>query len=114
MTESHSRSSNIRNLSKKRVDLLADASNGLRLCLCDINPSNFKKLPGGRVAAFDFSTSCFLPPLFITVALARAQDDFSEQVARRIDCPKSDDVDAVLTASYFLVPFGRNDISQPC
>ena len=67
---------------------MADASNGLRLCLCDINPGNFKKLPDGRVAAFDFTANSFLPPLFTAVAMAKAQDGFSEEVAKHMNYPR--------------------------
>ena len=55
--------------------------------------------------ALDFRCTCFLPPSFFAVAMAKAFDDFTY--------PKSDDVGATVSASYYLVPFGRNDIGQP-
>jgi hypothetical protein len=86
---------------------------GLYLCPCDINPGNFKKLPGGKVVALDFRATCFLPPSFFAVAMAKAWDDFTRKVAMRVKYPESDDVAAIKAASCYLVPFGRNDIGQP-
>jgi len=40
--------------------------------------------------------------------MAKAFDDFTD-----VNYPKSDDVGATVSASYYLVPFGRNDIGQP-
>ncbi|KAF8961430.1 hypothetical protein BDZ97DRAFT_1829241 [Flammula alnicola] len=96
-----------------RVSLMANASDGLYLCPCDINPGNFKKLSGDKVVALDFRASCFLPPSFFAVAMAKAEDDFTEKVARHAKYPKSDDVAAMKSASYSLVPYGRNDIGAP-
>ncbi|KIO16673.1 hypothetical protein M407DRAFT_246939 [Tulasnella calospora MUT 4182] len=93
-----------------RVNLVADTNAGLRLCPCDINPGNFKKCQDGAVVALDFRATCFLPPSFFAVTMVKARDSFSRKVARRFNYPKSDDVEAMVSASYYLVPFGRNDI----
>ena len=92
---------------------MADSHDGLRLCPCDINPGNFKKGLDGKVVAMDFHATCFLPPSFFAVAVAKAMDNFTERVAKHVNYPKSDDVGALVSASYYLVPFGRNDIGQP-
>ena len=89
---------------------MADAIDGLCLCPCDINPGNFKKRPDGKVVALDFRATCFLPPSFFAVAMKKAEDIFTQKVAQRVDYPKSDDVAALVSASYYLVPYGRNDI----
>ncbi|OAX41408.1 hypothetical protein K503DRAFT_502549 [Rhizopogon vinicolor AM-OR11-026] len=97
----------------RRISLVADASDGLYLCPCDINSGNFKKLPDGKVVALDFRASCFLPPSFFAVAMAKAVDHFTMKVARHVKYPISGDVAAMTSASYSLVPYGRNDIGQP-
>ncbi|KIO23191.1 hypothetical protein M407DRAFT_78393 [Tulasnella calospora MUT 4182] len=97
----------------RRVNLVADTSAGLRLCPCHINPGHFKKCRDGTVVALDFSVTCFLPPSFFAVAMAMAGDIFTRKVARHVNYPKSDDVGAMVSASYYLIPFGRNDIGQP-
>jgi hypothetical protein len=91
---------------------VADASNGLFLCPWDIHPGNFKKVDD-KVVALDFGGTCFLPPSFFGVAMMLADDEFTQRVARRVGYPKSSDVAAMVTAHYYLVPFGRNDIGQP-
>ncbi|TFY71396.1 hypothetical protein EVG20_g1605 [Dentipellis fragilis] len=98
---------------KRRVDLVADAHDGLRLCPCDINPGNFKKCEDGTIVALDFRATCFLPPSFFAVAMAKAMRNFAWQVNRYVDYPKSDDVEAMLSASYFLVPYQSNSLGIP-
>ena len=90
-----------------------DAHDGLRLCPCDINPGNFKEGPDGKVVALDFGATCFLPPSFFAVAMAKAEDNFTWKVAKHINYPKSDDVEAMVSASYFMVPFGTSNMGQP-
>ncbi|OJA16052.1 hypothetical protein AZE42_05495 [Rhizopogon vesiculosus] len=97
----------------RRISLVADASDGLYLCPCDINPGNFKKLPDGKVVALDFRASCFLPPSFFAVAMEKAVDLFTQRVARHVKYPISGDVAAMTSASYSLAPYGRNDIGAP-
>ncbi|KAK0220029.1 hypothetical protein IW262DRAFT_1482630 [Armillaria fumosa] len=98
----------------RRVDLVADACAGLRLCPCDITPANFKKCEDGTVVALDFRATCFLPPCFFAVAVRMLVDNFSQKVVRRVrGYPQSSDVNAILSASYFMVPFGNNNIGIP-
>ena len=58
------------------ADLAADAQNGLYLCPCDITPGNFKKFEDGTVVALDFRATCFLPPVFIAVAVSKSDGIF--------------------------------------
>ncbi|KAG8737682.1 hypothetical protein FRC10_007936 [Ceratobasidium sp. 414] len=62
------------------------------------------------IVALDFDATCFLPPSFIAVAMAKAWSIFAQKVAMRINYPKSEDAAAMVSASYFLVPFGRSDM----
>lgn len=96
----------------RRVNLVADASDGLFLCPCDIEPHNFKKLPDNTIVALDFHYSCFLPPSFFAVAMMKETRSFAGAVARCVKYPESDDVNAMVSASYFLVPFQKNDIGE--
>ncbi|KAG8964190.1 hypothetical protein FRC00_003536 [Tulasnella sp. 408] len=96
----------------RRVDLVADAANGLFLCPWDIHPGNFKKV-GDRIVALDFQGTCFLPPSFFAVAMELEDDAFIRRVARRVKYWKSDDVAAMVSAHYYLVPYQRNDIGAP-
>jgi hypothetical protein len=91
-----------------RVNLVADASTGLRLCPCDLNPGNFKMCPDGTVVALDFRATCFLPPSFFAVAMETANRNFASKVAEL----QMNYFCAMVAASYYLVPFGRNDIGQ--
>ncbi|KDQ11103.1 hypothetical protein BOTBODRAFT_114818 [Botryobasidium botryosum FD-172 SS1] len=97
----------------RRVNLVADASDGLFLCPCDIHPGNFKKLLDGTIVAIDFHMTCFLPPSFFAVAMRKEDDLFAQMVAKCVKYPRSSDVGAILSASYYLVSFQRNDIGEP-
>ena len=90
----------------RRVDLVADAESGLRLCPCDIQPRNFKRGQDGQLFALDFHATCFVPPSFVAVAMKKCQDTFGRRVAMKITYPMSDDVSALLSVSNYLVPFG--------
>lgn len=92
---------------------MADASDGLYLCPCDIHPGNFKKLPDDSIVALDFRATCFLPPSFFAVAMEKTWNIFTMKVARHVKYPKSEDVDVITRASYYLVPYQRNDLGQP-
>lgn len=94
------------------IDLTADAWTGLYFCPCDITPQNFKKFEDGTVVALDFGAPCFLPPVFFAVAVRELVGNFAWKVAQRIHYPVSSDVKDILAASYFLVPFGRDEIGQ--
>ncbi|KAK0220033.1 hypothetical protein IW262DRAFT_1272842, partial [Armillaria fumosa] len=83
------------------------------LCIdIDITPANFKKCEDGTVVALDFHATCFLPPYFFAVMVRMLVDNFSQQVARHVSYPQSSDVDTILSASYFMVPFRTNNIGQ--
>ncbi|KDQ21108.1 hypothetical protein BOTBODRAFT_51104 [Botryobasidium botryosum FD-172 SS1] len=97
----------------RRINLVADARDGLRLCPCDINPTNFKKDRDGKAVALDFGATCFLPPSFFAVAMEKAVDPFAWKVAKHIRYPRTSDVAAMVSASYHLVHFGRDDIGLP-
>ena len=94
----------------RRVDLVANASNGLFLCPCDIHPGNFKKLADNTIVAIDFRHACFLPPSFFGVAMRKQNHVFGQVMAQYLTYPKSKDVSAMVAASYFLVPFQKNDV----
>ncbi|KDQ12843.1 hypothetical protein BOTBODRAFT_175989 [Botryobasidium botryosum FD-172 SS1] len=96
----------------RRVDLVADTRNGLFLCPWDIHPGNFKKV-GHRVVALDFCGTCFLPPSFFAVAMELAYEPFTQRVAGHVTYPKSDDVAAIVSAHYYLIPFGKSELGAP-
>ncbi|KAF8265623.1 hypothetical protein EI94DRAFT_1735291 [Lactarius quietus] len=98
---------------KRRVDLVADASNGLFLCPCDIHPGNFKKLPDNTIVAIDFRYTCFLPPSFFGIAMRKQHDVFGQVLSQLVGYTESDDVEAMVSASYYLVPFQKNDVGAP-
>ena len=84
---------------------------GLRLCPCDMNCSNFKRDSWGRIVALDFGESCFLPLSFFSFALFMG-DNFTQLIARQLKHPESAQLDAMLEASYAMVPFGTDKIGE--
>ena len=96
----------------RRVNIVADAGSGLRLCPCDIQPRNFKKRQDGQLFALDFRATCFVPPSFVAVAMKKCQDTFGRMVATKVTYRMSDDVLALLSVSNYLVPFGRNALGK--
>ena len=76
-----------------------------------MNRTNFIKDCWGRIVALDFGASCFLPPSFFHFAL-REGDNFTLRIARLVEHPKSTQLNAMLTASYALVPYGTNEIGE--
>ena len=96
----------------QRVSFSDEVLDGLRLCPCDINRTNFKKDPQGKIVALDFGATCFLPPSFFAFAMAAAEDVFSRLVARHVKYPASPNLNLMLSASYYLVPFGTNNIGE--
>ncbi|QRW00850.1 hypothetical protein RhiJN_28868 [Ceratobasidium sp. AG-Ba] len=81
----------------RRVDLVADAKDGLQLC----------------PFALDFGVTCFMPPCFFAVAMIKSEDMFTRRVAMDLDYPKSSEVSTIVAASYFLVPFGTGHLALP-
>ena len=65
----------------------------------------------GRIVAFDFGASSFLPVCFIKMAL-REGDRFTQLVAKHVQLPGSSRLNALLTAHYALVPFNTNNIGE--
>jgi hypothetical protein len=55
---------------------------------------------------------CFLPPSFFAFAMAAGKDNFTRLVARYVKYPASANLSAMLEASYYLVPFGTNNIGE--
>jgi hypothetical protein len=96
----------------QRVSFDGEIRDGLRLCPCDINRTNFKKVPQGKVVALDFGATCFLPPSFFAFAMAAAEDRFTRLVAQYVEYPASANLNAMLSASYYLVPFGTNNVGE--
>lgn len=98
--------------SNERVSFQSEVEEyGLRLCLSDMNRNNFMKDRWGRIVALDFGDICFLPISFFNFAL-REGDDFTQLIARKVKHPETTQLNAMLTASYSLVPYGRNDIGE--
>jgi hypothetical protein len=96
----------------ERVSFKDEVRDGLRLCPCDINRTNFMKRPDGKLVALDFGATCFLPPSFFAVAMALASDRFIRRVAQHVKYPASANVEAMVGASYFLVSFGKNNVGE--
>jgi hypothetical protein len=96
----------------QRVSFKDEVLDGLSLCPCDINRTNFKKGLQGEVVALDFGATCFLPPSFFAFAMAAGEDSFTRLVARYVKYPASANLEAMLDASYYLVPFGTNNIGE--
>jgi hypothetical protein len=84
---------------------------GLRLCLSDMNRNNFIKDRKNKIVALDFGASCFLPVSFFDFAL-RNSDHFTQLLRTRIPRPESKQLNALLVASYSLVPYGTNKIGE--
>ncbi|KAI0653824.1 hypothetical protein C8Q70DRAFT_584616 [Cubamyces menziesii] len=103
-----------------RIDFQGDISSyGRVLCLSDFNPGNFRKTttPDGQsvVVVLDFGATCFMPLPFIEVALKKDRDDFRRSLIEKIEYPRgrSEDVEALLSASGQLVQYGEKPIALP-
>jgi len=95
-----------------QVDFGTEASDGLCLCPCDISPGNFKKAKDCKLVALDFRATCFLPQFFLAFSMARPVNRFAWNVAQHVKYPPSDNVEAMVAASAYLVPRGKNTIGQ--
>jgi hypothetical protein len=69
----------------RRVDLVADYSNGLFFCPWNFHPGNSKKASDKVVALDSIEGTCFLPPSFFAVTMVLEWDQFILRVARRVD-----------------------------
>ncbi len=65
----------------------------------------------GRIVAVDFGGYSFLPPSFFALALRR-DGDFAQRISYLIEVPLSPNLEATESASFALVPYGRNDIGE--
>lgn len=95
--------------SNERVSFRAEVE--AYLCPCDMNRNNFMKDRWGRIVAPDFGSTCFLPISFFNFALVHG-DDFTQLIARLVERPETTQLNAMITASFSLVPYGRNDIGE--
>ena len=93
----------------QRVSFNGETRDGLRLCPCDINRTNFKQVLQGKVVALDFGAMCFLPPSFFAFTMAAGEDRFIWLVAQYVKYPPLANLNEMLNACYYLVPFGTND-----
>ncbi|KAF8325328.1 uncharacterized protein EI90DRAFT_2999968 [Cantharellus anzutake] len=98
------------NKDNKRVSFEAE---GLYLCPVDINPGHFKKLEDGRIVVLDFRATCFLPESFIAYAMQKPVHKFKQMVAKYVNYPASNNVEAMAVASGYLVYYGRSNIGLP-
>ena len=64
------------------------------------------------VVVLDFRATCFMPLPFIEVALKKARDCFCQSVVENITYPhgRSDDANALLSASGSLVQYGSKPV----
>ncbi|KAN0142175.1 hypothetical protein V8E53_000637 [Lactarius tabidus] len=60
--------------------------------------------------ALDLGATCFLPPSFFVFAMAAGEDSFIRLVTQYVDYPAWANLKAMMDASYYLVPFGTNNI----
>lgn len=70
-----------------------------------------------KIVVLDFHSTCFLPESFIDYAMRwpgfTKFTEFARKVAKYVNYPQSSNFEAMVTASYYLVCYGRNDIGQP-
>ncbi|PPQ89198.1 hypothetical protein CVT25_001267 [Psilocybe cyanescens] len=91
------------------------ASHGLRLCVSDLRRVNFMRDGENGIVAVDFGGYSFLPPSFFTFALLHGGSIFALRMAHMFECPPSPygHLDAMVGASFALVPYGTNDVGLP-
>jgi hypothetical protein len=76
-----------------------------------MNRNNFIKDHNNKIVAIDFGASCFLPVSFFDLAL-RNPDYFTQLLRTRITRPESKQLEALLVASFSLVPYGTNNLGE--
>ncbi|KAF9554062.1 hypothetical protein CPC08DRAFT_713208 [Agrocybe pediades] len=114
----------IRNILKYlHIDCAVDLSKYERfLCLSDFNPKNFKKTttPDGQsvVVMTNFWAICFMPLPFLEVALMNDLINFRRleiKLEEKGGYPRGEPVvaEALLRASYQLVPYGSKPLALP-
>lgn len=66
-----------------------------------------------RIVALDFAGYNFLPPSFFAFALNRGDySGFTHRIAHRVVYPRSTELEAMMHASFALVPFSSNNIGE--
>ena len=95
-----------------RVNFQIEAADGLVLCPSDPNDSNFIIDDEGNLWVIDFGRTCFLPPSFVSYSLTSSSDVFVQKVARRLNYPRSANLQAMYAASGQLVVFGDNALGK--
>ncbi|KDQ12213.1 hypothetical protein BOTBODRAFT_189459 [Botryobasidium botryosum FD-172 SS1] len=67
-----------------------------------------------KIVALDFRRTCFLPNFyFFAVAVELADKHFTQRVVRHVKYPRLDDVAAIVSTHYYLIPFGKSELGQP-
>ncbi|KAF8641617.1 hypothetical protein AX16_009892, partial [Volvariella volvacea WC 439] len=98
--------------SKERVSFESEVEeDGLPLCPCDLNRTNFMRDRWGKIVAVDFGASCFLPRSFFDFALYQG-DGFAQLLLDLLQRPQSAQLSAMLTAQSTLVVHGTNKIGK--
>ena len=98
-----------------RVDFKPEVkAYGLRLCPGDMKCEHFKRDSDGKMVFLDFDVASFLPVSFFRSALdhRRTWDNFSLNLRQRIEFLGSTYSDAVTSAGYALVLYGKNEAGE--
>ncbi|KAI0674382.1 hypothetical protein C8Q78DRAFT_1014452 [Trametes maxima] len=95
----------------RRVDFSLER--GLCLCISDLKFPNFMKDRDGRIVAVDFGGYSFLPPSFFGLALEDSSLAHTLKYFLELPDFPSENLLALMSASFSLVPFGSNKIGLP-
>lgn len=95
-----------------RVNFQIEIADGLVLCPSDPDDSNFMIDDEGNLWAIDFGRTCFLPSSFVSYSLTSSSDVFVQSVARRVNYPRSANLQAMCVASGQLVVFNDNALGK--
>lgn len=98
-----------------RVDFRAEVDSlGLTLCVSDLKFVNFIKDLDNRIVAVDFGGYSFLPPSFFDFVLKHGDpSSFAYRISKTLQHPQSTQVEAMMDASFALVPFSSNNVGLP-
>jgi hypothetical protein len=94
----------------REVDFRAEPD--LTLCVSDLKFVNFIKDLYDRIVAVDFGGYPFLPRSFFDFALQYDDSGFGHRISRILQCPRSEQVKAIMSPSYALAPFSTNDVGE--
>ncbi|KAI0085788.1 hypothetical protein BDY19DRAFT_964330 [Irpex rosettiformis] len=95
----------------RRVDFSRER--GLCLCVSDLKFANFMKDRDGTIVAVDFGGYSFLPPSFFGHALEDSSLAHTLKYFLELPDFPSENLLALMSASFSLVPFGSNKIGLP-